>query len=163
MTNDEKIRVQILEAMARKGLRQAPLARRLGITPQSLNQVIKGDRAALPTSLTAVLDALELELVVHEKDPAEASADESAPTPQRAEKIEERPHESPREIPVHRSNREEAPGPEALDAETRAWMDAELAPPLEPYEWGDVDPEALGQGRVEYVPGEGWVVTEQAE
>ncbi len=55
------------------------------------------------------------------------------------------------------------PQPE-MDAETRAWMDAELAPLLEPYEWGDVDPETLGQGRVEYVQGQGWIVTgEQAE
>ena len=50
-----------------------------------------------------------------------------------------------------------------VDAETRAWLDAELAPPLEPYDWGDVDPEALGNGGVAYVPGEGWVVTERAE
>ena len=49
-----------------------------------------------------------------------------------------------------------------VDAETRAWMDAELAPLPEPYDWYGVDPEALGNGEVEYVPGEGWVVTEQA-
>jgi mRNA-degrading endonuclease toxin of MazEF toxin-antitoxin module/transcriptional regulator with XRE-family HTH domain len=66
--NDKKIRLEILAAMAEKGLRQAPLARRLGITPQSLNQVIKGDRAVLPTSLTAVLEELGLELVVRGKD-----------------------------------------------------------------------------------------------
>ncbi len=42
-------------------------------------------------------------------------------------------------------------------------MDAELAPPLEPYDWNGVDPEALGNGGMEYIPGEGWVVTEQAE
>ena len=68
MTNDEKIRAQILNVMAKQGLRQAPLARRLGITPQSLNQVIKGERAVLPTSLTAVLDELGLELAVKAKD-----------------------------------------------------------------------------------------------
>lgn len=59
------------------------------------------------------------------------------------------------------------PDPEPLeevDAETRAWLDAEPAPPLEPYDWGDVDPETLGQGRVEYVQGKGWIVTgEQTE
>lgn len=27
-----------------------------------------------------------------------------------------------------------------LDAETKAWMEADLAPPLEPYDWGDEDP-----------------------
>lgn len=53
---------------------------------------------------------------------------------------------------------------EEVDAETWAWMNAELAPPLEPYEWGDIDPETLGQGRVEYVQGQGWVITgEQTE
>ena len=68
MTNDEKIRVQILEVMAKKGLRQASLARQLGVSPQSVNQVMKGDRAVLPTSLTAVLEALGVELTVQEKD-----------------------------------------------------------------------------------------------
>lgn len=41
-----------------------------------------------------------------------------------------------------------------MDEETRAWLDAELTPPLEPYDWGGEDPLAYGQ-RVEYVPGEG--------
>lgn len=52
---------------------------------------------------------------------------------------------------------------EGMDAESKSWLDAELAPPLEPYDWGDVNPEALGQGRVEYVAGEGWVVVEGNE
>ena len=46
-----------------------------------------------------------------------------------------------------------------VDDETRAWMDAELTPPLEPYEWGEgIDPETLGEGRLEYVRGRGWIV-----
>ena len=68
MTNDEKIRVQILDVMAKKGLRQASLAREIGVTPQSLHQVIKGERAMLPTSLTAILEALDVELTVQAKD-----------------------------------------------------------------------------------------------
>ena len=52
---------------------------------------------------------------------------------------------------------------EDMDAETQEWMDAELVPPLEPYDWGDGNPETLGRGRVEYVRGDGWVVTERAE
>lgn len=43
-----------------------------------------------------------------------------------------------------------------MDEETRAWLDAELTPPLEPYDWG---PEGPPEGQpVRYVPGEGlWV------
>ena len=47
-----------------------------------------------------------------------------------------------------------------MDDETQAWLDAEFAPPLEPYEWGEgVNPEKLGQGRLEYVRGRGWIVS----
>ncbi len=55
------------------------------------------------------------------------------------------------------------PDPERqeMDDETRVWLDAELAPPLEPYDWGDADPEALGKGSLEYVAGEGFVVVAQ--
>ena len=67
MTNDEKIRLQILGVMAKKGLRQADLARLLGVTPQAVSQIIKGERATLPTSLTAVLEALDVELTVTDK------------------------------------------------------------------------------------------------
>lgn len=57
-------------------------------------------------------------------------------------------------------DREPDPEPaEEMDAETRAWMDAELAPPLEPYEWGDVDPETIGES-VRYDPKKGWLVGE---
>lgn len=43
------------------------------------------------------------------------------------------------------------------DAETRAWTEAALAPPLDPFEWGDTDPDTLGQP-VRYVPGVGLVI-----
>ncbi|MBC7541171.1 MAG: hypothetical protein H7338_00420 [Candidatus Sericytochromatia bacterium] len=33
----------------------------------------------------------------------------------------------------------------AMDAESTAWMAADLAAPLEPYDWGDVDPLTLGR------------------
>lgn len=68
MTNDEKIRAGIRSVMTEKGIRQAELARAIGVTPQSLNQVVGGARAALPKSLTAVLDELDLELAVKTKD-----------------------------------------------------------------------------------------------
>lgn len=50
--------------------------------------------------------------------------------------------------------------PEPLDDETRAWLEADLSAPLEPYEWGGVDPKA-GGGRVEYVPGQGLMIVEE--
>jgi DNA-binding Xre family transcriptional regulator len=54
------------------------------------------------------------------------------------------------------------PAPKEMDAETKAWLYAELAPPLEPYDWAGVEPETLGEGRVEYDPEEGFVVVEDA-
>jgi hypothetical protein len=51
------------------------------------------------------------------------------------------------------------PEQQELDAETQAWMDADLAPEIEAYDWGDVDPEALGEP-VSFVPGKGWIVRE---
>ena len=67
MDNDEKIRETILLYMAEREIKQADLARRLKVTPQSLHQVLRGQKARLPTSLTAILDELELELTVTEK------------------------------------------------------------------------------------------------
>lgn len=31
-----------------------------------------------------------------------------------------------------------------LDQEIHEWLEADLAPPLEPYDWGDEDPLAYG-------------------
>jgi DNA-binding Xre family transcriptional regulator len=51
---------------------------------------------------------------------------------------------------------EYVPNPEpTIDEESRLWLEAELTPPLEPYDWGDVDPLTLPGGRAEYVEGEG--------
>jgi hypothetical protein len=47
-----------------------------------------------------------------------------------------------------------------LEAESREWLDADLAPPLEPYEWGDLNPLALGNP-VRFQPGEGLVIEER--
>lgn len=44
-----------------------------------------------------------------------------------------------------------------LDAETQAWMDADLVEELPPYDWGDVDPMTVGEA-IRYEPGIGWVV-----
>lgn len=42
------------------------------------------------------------------------------------------------------------------------WLEADLDPYLEPYDWGDQDPMASGES-VRYVPGVGWVVGEEEE
>ena len=56
--------------------------------------------------------------------------------------------------------REPDPEPqEEIDAETRAWLEVDLAPPLEPYEWGDVDPETIGEP-VQFDPKKGWSKSE---
>ena len=40
-----------------------------------------------------------------------------------------------------------------LDDETQGWLAASLEPPMEPYDWGDVDPSTLGQlSPQEYAP-----------
>lgn len=49
--------------------------------------------------------------------------------------------------------------PEPMDEETKAWLDAPFDPPLEPYDWGDVDPEALGEP-LRFDPKRGWVECE---
>lgn len=48
--------------------------------------------------------------------------------------------------------------PEAapIDVETRMWLEADLAPPLEPYDWGEADPEMIGEP-LRYEPGKGWI------
>jgi hypothetical protein len=38
-----------------------------------------------------------------------------------------------------------APAGDGLDDETRAWLDADLTPPLDPYDWGGIDPETVGK------------------
>jgi hypothetical protein len=49
------------------------------------------------------------------------------------------------------------PAPEPLDAESEAWLSADLAAPFEGYEWGDTDPGSLGKA-IDYKPGVGIVV-----
>ena len=47
------------------------------------------------------------------------------------------------------------PQPAPMDDESRAWLTAELAPPLEPYDWGDADPHTLGEPL--HFTEQGWV------
>jgi transcriptional regulator with XRE-family HTH domain len=62
MDVNERIRLQVRQAMKRKGVSQAELARQLGITPPALSQVLSGRRGTMPTSLMDVLQALGLTL-----------------------------------------------------------------------------------------------------
>lgn len=53
---------------------------------------------------------------------------------------------------------ERQPDPEPTDAETKAWLEADLDPDLEAYDWGA---DGLPEGEpVRYVEGQGWVVGE---
>lgn len=47
------------------------------------------------------------------------------------------------------------PEPE-MDEETRAWLDAPIDAPLEPYDWGDQNPETLGEA-LRFDAERGWV------
>jgi DNA-binding Xre family transcriptional regulator len=49
------------------------------------------------------------------------------------------------------------PALEPLDAESEAWLSADLAASLEGYEWGDIDPGSLGKA-IAHQPGVGIVV-----
>ncbi|WP_425146536.1 helix-turn-helix domain-containing protein [Deinococcus sp.] len=64
MNVNERIRVEIRAAMSRQGVTQAELARRLGVKPPSLAQVLSGKRGVMPESLMDVLHALGLTLDV---------------------------------------------------------------------------------------------------
>ena len=54
----------IKEAMTRQGLNQANLAKRLGISPPALSQLLTGKRGTIPESLMDVIHALGLSLEV---------------------------------------------------------------------------------------------------
>lgn len=65
---DEKIRSEIERVMREKRFSQVEIANRLGISRSAVNQLLSGERGTIPNSLLALLDALDLELVVREKE-----------------------------------------------------------------------------------------------
>lgn len=65
---DEEIRGRIRQEMGRKGLTQRDLAKRLGVSPPALSQIISGKRGTMPDSLLDVLNALDLTLKAVPKD-----------------------------------------------------------------------------------------------
>lgn len=67
MDVNQQIRAVIKDEMKSQELTQVELAKRLGIKPPSLNQVMTGERGRIPPSLLTVLDALGLELVAQPK------------------------------------------------------------------------------------------------
>ena len=67
MDANEAIRFQIQNHMKARGVTQVDIARELGITPQSVSQVLRGDRSAVRKPLLDILDVLDLELHVRPK------------------------------------------------------------------------------------------------
>lgn len=68
MDLDQKLRQQLRAEMARQGVTQAELARRLGVQPPTVAQVVTGRRGHIPSSLVAILDELGLTLTVCPKE-----------------------------------------------------------------------------------------------
>ena len=67
MKTNEQIKRAMREKMAKDGISQSELARRLGIKQPSVAALLSPDRAKVPESLLNGLDALDLELVVQPK------------------------------------------------------------------------------------------------
>ena len=68
---DDVIRMRVRARMAELKLTQVELARRLGIKPPSLAQILNGRRGRVPKSLLDVLNALALRLEVVPDDQEE--------------------------------------------------------------------------------------------
>ena len=73
MTDDE-IRQVVLEHMRSHNITKADVARRLGVTHQAVSSVLSGKSGKIPSSLSNVLAAVGLQLVV-----AKLSGEEETP------------------------------------------------------------------------------------
>ena len=69
---NQRIRQQIRGEMARQNITQAELARRLGVKPPSLSQILSGKRGTMPESLMDVLTALGLTLEAVPQQPRQS-------------------------------------------------------------------------------------------
>lgn len=56
---------------------------------------------------------------------------------------------------------EPSPEDSEAEAESRAWLEAELTDSLPPYDWGDVDPQTVGRS-VQYMPNVGLLVDDES-
>jgi transcriptional regulator with XRE-family HTH domain len=68
MDLNERISKQLKLEMKKQGVTQVALAERMGLKLASVNQVVNGKRSGVAKPLEAILDALDLELVVKPKD-----------------------------------------------------------------------------------------------
>lgn len=62
-----QLREKIREAMKRKRLSQADLARALGVSPSRISVLVSGKRGRIPEALVRMLDYLDLEICVKER------------------------------------------------------------------------------------------------
>lgn len=65
---NEKIRHTIKVELAKRSMTQTDLARALGISKQHVNRALTGDLGKVPPIWERILDQLELELTVTEKE-----------------------------------------------------------------------------------------------
>jgi transcriptional regulator with XRE-family HTH domain len=67
-TMTEHIRDEVRVAMVRRHVTQGEIAERLGISRQHLSAMLSGRRSRLPDAWEKLLDELDLELVVRQRD-----------------------------------------------------------------------------------------------
>jgi transcriptional regulator with XRE-family HTH domain len=63
----EQLQVAIQEGLWRRGIGQAELARRAGLSEAMLSRILNGRRTASLESAGAILDALELEVTIRSR------------------------------------------------------------------------------------------------
>lgn len=102
---NERIRARVRQEMTRQGLSQRELARRLGISPPALSQILSGKYGAIPESLLDLLGGLGLTL---EAVPVKDLEPVPEPEPTRRGR--------PRSVPAERQDAEEGTGQDAPPA-----------------------------------------------
>ncbi len=60
----EELRVRIQEAIWDRGIQQAEMARRTGLSEAQVSRFLKGERGLSLESIDRLLDVLELEIVI---------------------------------------------------------------------------------------------------
>lgn len=80
---NERIGAAVKDALKRRGMTQAQLARELGMKPSNLSNMLAGHTSAMPARWQDILDRVGLDLTALPKDapaqpPAQAPAQEKA-------------------------------------------------------------------------------------